>query len=247
MALYRIPGRENAIHYFPEIESTMDEARNMAQKGCPAFTVVVAEQQRKGRGRMDRQWVSTKGGLYFTLVLRPDINPADCGRVNFLVSVVLANLLRKEYHIDAGVKWPNDILVDGKKIAGMLSEMATDGHRVQYLNIGIGLNVNNDPCRVEPNATTMKMLLGERVRRTTLLGRFLNLLEEAMVQMTWEQTLAAWRNLTVTLGRPVRVVTTREIVEGTAMNVDDTGALILKTTAGTTQKIIYGDCFINPS
>ena len=247
MSPFNIPGREDTIHYFPEIESTMDEARSMAQKGCPPFTVVVAERQKKGRGRMNRLWLSSEGGLYFTLVLRPDVSPAECGRVNFLVSVVLANLLRQDYHIDAGVKWPNDILVDGKKIAGMLSETATDRNRIQYLNIGIGLNVNNDPSPVEPNAVAMKTLLGKPVQQTGLLGRFLALLEEAMTQMTWPQTLAAWRNLTVTLGQQVRVVTTHEIVEGTAMDVDDTGALILKLADASIKKIIYGDCFINPT
>lgn len=246
MRPFVVPGREETIHYFRDIDSTMDAARNLAVKGCPPFTVVVAEQQKKGRGRMGRTWLSAAGGLYFTLVLRPELAPSECGRINFLVSVVLATLLRKDYHLHAGVKWPNDILVDEKKIAGLLSEAATEGNRVQYMTIGVGLNVNNDPGSAEPNAVAMKALIGRTVRRDRLLGRFLNSLETAMAQMTWAQTLAAWRDLAVTLGRQVRVVTPREIVEGTAMDVDDTGALILKTADGGIKKIIYGDCFINP-
>jgi len=221
----------------------MEEARRLAREGCPSFTVVVAERQRRGRGRLARTWHSDPGGLYFTLVVRPALAPDECGRINFFASVVLAQLLR-DLGIPAGVKWPNDILVQGKKIAGMLSEMETDGDTVRHLAIGIGLNVNNDPGRVEPRATSVKRLLGKRVSRSRLLERFLDALEAALDHMRWEETLSAWRSLAVTLNRRVRVETLGETVEGTALDVDDTGALMVRLSDGSVKRIVYGDCFL---
>jgi BirA family transcriptional regulator, biotin operon repressor / biotin---[acetyl-CoA-carboxylase] ligase len=238
--------REERIHYFQEIDSTMTEARKMARSGCPAFTVVVAEHQTQGRGRLKRTWHSPDGGLYFTVVLRPDLRPEDSGRINFLASVVLATVLQNHCGIDAGVKWPNDILVGDRKIAGMLSEQEMDGTHVHYVNVGIGLNVNNDPTPVEPNAVSIRELLGKQVLRAPLLNRFLDELERNMEKMSWEETLDAWRKLTVTLNRPVRVVTAQETVEGIAMDVDNTGALIVQLADGALKKIVYGDCFIRP-
>ena len=109
--------------YYPEVSSTMDIAKELARKDCPDFTVVVAGRQTRGRGRLKRQWLSDDGGIYFTVVLRPDIPVPLSSRVNFLASLTLARVLRELFQIDAAVKWPNDILVDGHKISGMLSAL----------------------------------------------------------------------------------------------------------------------------
>ena len=138
------------ILYYPEVSSTMDTAKELARKDCPDFTVVVAGRQTRGRGRLKRQWLSDDGGLYFTMVLRPDIPVLMSSRVNFLASLTLACVLRELFQIDAAVKWPNDILVDGHKISGMLSELEAETDRVLFINIGMGINVNNDPSGVEP-------------------------------------------------------------------------------------------------
>ena len=142
------------ILYYPELSSTMDTAKELARKNCPDFTVVIAGRQTKGRGRLKRQWLSDDGGIYFTLVLRPDIPVPLSSRVNFLASLTLARVLRELFQIDAAVKWPNDILVDGRKISGMLSELEAEIDRVLFINIGMGINVNNDPSRVEPGASS---------------------------------------------------------------------------------------------
>lgn len=231
------------LHYFTEVDSTMDEARRLAHEGCPSFTVAVAARQRRGRGRMSRTWLSEDGGLYFTLVVRPALGPGEVGRINFMASVVMTEVLR-ELGIPAGVKWPNDILVSGEKIAGMLSEMETDGKSVRHLAIGIGLNVNNDPGPVTPPATSVKKLLGRPVSKSVLLERFLDSLEAAMGHMSWRETLDTWRRLAVTLNRPVRVETRNETVRGTALDVDDTGALVVRMADGSVKRILYGDCFM---
>ena len=160
---WEFPNREDRIHYFERVPSTMGIARDMARKGCPEMTVVVAGIQTKGRGRMNRLWRSGKGGLYFSLVLRPAVTPINGARVNLYAANILAKTLRDAFGIDAGVKWPNDILVDGKKMSGLLSEMEAEFDRVTFMNIGIGINVYNDPTHDEPGATSLKHLLGRSV------------------------------------------------------------------------------------
>ena len=149
---WEFPDREDRIHYFPELTSTMDTARDLARKNCPEFSVVVAGRQTAGRGRLNRQWLSDDGGLYFTIVLRPDIAVPISSRVNFLASLTMARVLRDKYKIDAAVKWPNDILVDDQKLSGMLSELEAEADRVFFINVGMGINVNNNPSGIEPAA-----------------------------------------------------------------------------------------------
>jgi BirA family biotin operon repressor/biotin-[acetyl-CoA-carboxylase] ligase len=219
---WELPGREANVHYFDELTSTMEMAKDLAHKGCPNFTVVIAGRQKKGRGRLDRAWMSDPGGLYFTVVLRPQIPIMFITRVSFLASITLARILRETYEADARVKWPNDILVDDHKISGMLTEMEAEADRVNFINIGIGINVNNDPS----------LLLG-----------FLDEFESGMQHVDFDDIVSEWKKLTITLNRRVRIVTNQETSEGIAVDVDDDGALILKMADGSLKKILYGDCF----
>ena len=235
--------REDRIHYIAELPSTMDMAKDLARKNCPDFTVVIAGRQAAGRGRLNRQWLSDEGGLYFTLVLRPDIPLPASFRINFLASLTLARMLRDAYGIEADVKWPNDILVDDRKLSGMLSELEAEADRVIFINIGMGINVNNDPAGVEPAAISLKELLGREVSRIELLTRFLDEFEERLKNAELETVISEWKQYTVTLNRLVRIVTRQEVTEGRALDVDDNGALIVEIADGSTEKIIYGDCF----
>ncbi len=207
------------------------------------MTVVVAGRQKEGRGRLKRTWLSAEGGLYFTMVLRPEIPIALAPRLNFLASLVLAQTLQRLFHIDAGVKWPNDILVKGKKLAGMLSEMEAESDLVTFVNIGIGLNVNNDPTDKEPGATSLKKLRGEKLPRKELLARFLDAFEKRLDPISLDKVISEWKRYTVTLNQPVRIVTRRETTAGVAVDLDDNGALILKLPDGSLKKIVSGDCF----
>ncbi len=240
---WEFPGRESKIHYFKELSSTMDTAREMAHKGCPSFTVVIADSQSKGRGRLQRVWQSTRGGLYFTIVLRPDIPPAMSFKVNFAASYTLIRVLNKLYSINAHAKWPNDTLVDGLKLSGMLSEMETEEQKVSFINIGIGINVNNDPTLKEPNATFLKKLLGREIQRREILSRFIDDFQEVIENQNLENIIAQWKKHTITLKRHVKIVTTSKSFEGYAKDVDENGALVLELADGTIQKVIYGDCF----
>jgi BirA family biotin operon repressor/biotin-[acetyl-CoA-carboxylase] ligase len=241
---WEFPGRESRIHYFAEVSSTMDTARDLARKNCPDFTVVVAGRQTSGRGRLNRQWVSDDGGLYFTMVLRPNIPVPLSGRVNFLASLTLARVLREMYQVEAAVKWPNDILVNEFKLSGMLSELEAEADRVFFINVGMGINVNNDPTGVEPGATSLKKISGREISRIKLLTRFLDEFESRMKNAEFENVIAEWKKYSVTLERKVRIVTRREVSEGLAVDVDETGALVLELIDGTQKKIVYGDCFL---
>jgi len=231
------------ILYYPELPSTMDTAKDLARKNCPDFTVVVAGRQTRGRGRLKRQWLSDDGGLYFTMVLRPDIPVVLSSRVNFLASLTLARVLRKLFQIDAAVKWPNDILVDGRKISGMLSELEAETDRVLFINIGMGINVNNDPSVVEPGASSIKKITGREISKKMLLARFLDEFEKHLKTVELKNVISEWKKYTVTLNRQVKIVTHKEVSEGLAVDVEPDGALVLELADGSRKKIVYGDCF----
>lgn len=234
--------RRSAIHFFDEVSSTMDIARNLARKNCPDFTVVIAGRQKAGRGRMKRVWQSSEGGLYFTMVLRPPLPPVLSYRINYAAAVILAKTIRRLYDIEAMVKWPNDILVDDKKIAGLLSEMEAESDRVIYLNVGVGINANNDVIG-EPTAASLKKILRREITRKALLAEFLDRFEGRIANRPLNNVISEWKAYTVTLNRRVKIVTNQEVSEGMAVDIDENGALILALEDGSHKKIMYGDCF----
>jgi BirA family biotin operon repressor/biotin-[acetyl-CoA-carboxylase] ligase len=240
---WELPEREPRIHYFATAVSTMDIARELARKGCPDFSVVIAETQTGGRGRMARSWWSAEGGLYFTLVLRPLIPPAMSPLINFGAAFVLARTFQEFCGVDARVKWPNDILIQDRKVSGMLSEMEAAGDRVSFVNIGIGINMNNELPPDLPFATSIKKISGKTCSRKAFLAEFLDRLEQRIHRPDLAGVIAEWKTCSATLGRQVRIVSNREVTEGTAMDVDSNGALVVRKADGTLEKIYYGDCF----
>ena len=203
---WEIPKRESRIHFFDTASSTMDIARDLARKGCPDFTVVIAENQTSGRGRMDRKWWSPEGGLYFTLVMRPDIPPVMSPLVNFGTAFVLARTLRKFCGVEARVKWPNDILIHGSKVSGMLSEMESAGDQVSFVNIGIGINMNNDLPPDLPFATSIKTISGKTCSRKAFLSEFLDRREKRIHLQDLAKVITEWKSCSATLGRQDRIV-----------------------------------------
>ena len=240
---WEFPGREDRVHYFPRIESTMDVAKQMAAKGCPHMTLIVASEQSRGRGRLKRRWESDAGGLYFTLVLRPRIPPVECPKLNFLASLVLAQTLGRKYGIEARLKWPNDILVQGKKIVGMLIEMEAEADRVHYVNIGLGINVNNNPIQKTGTATSIRQILGKTVHKKPLLTDFLDAFEQRLEEEELDDVLSDWKKWSVTLHRHVRVETLNDVTEGIAEDVDENGGLVVRQPDGSQKTVYYGDCF----
>ncbi len=250
LAPFCFDNKKYDVRFFPKVSSTMDTAREMARKNARNLTIVLAEEQTKGRGRLNRTWLSSKGGLWFTIILRPDLHPALSFKVNFAASLCLAQILIKLFKINASVKWPNDILVNGKKLAGLLSEMETKADMISFVNIGIGLNVNNSPEQNEPNAVSIKNILGRKIQRRELLIAFLDEFV-SMLPEVYEESLHGdstgiidkWKKYTSTIGRHVTIETSDNTTHGIAIDVDSSGALILQQKNGMQKRIIYGDCF----
>ena len=234
--------RQTRIHFFQQTSSTMDEAAALVKHDCPNFTVVIAQRQSKGRGRMQRHWLSADGGLYFTIVIRLEIPIVQVGLVNLAAAIDMADTLQSEFQIDARLKWPNDILVKQRKICGILSQMAAEGEHVSHINIGIGLNVNNAP-EEEPLAVSMRELLGRPLPRRDLLMAFLDRFETRMSDFDPQLIIEQWKSCNVTLGQRVRVFVLDNFVEGTAVDIDAHGGLILEMADGAMKTVMVGDCF----
>ncbi|MCP3955621.1 MAG: biotin--[acetyl-CoA-carboxylase] ligase [Desulfobacterales bacterium] len=240
---WELPNFEDRVHYLEEAVSTMDTARELARSGCPDFTVVIAGRQTGGRGRLKRFWDSQAGGLYFTLVIRPEIPPTWSYRYTFAAALVLARTIRKTLDIAVDVKWPNDLLVNEKKVSGMLSEMEAEADRVAFISIGLGLNVNNEIAPDVPNAASLRQVGGRSISRKELLGAFLDNYREHISTGTLAAVVADWKKYTVTLNRAVTIETPGETIRGTALDVDDTGGLIVRLESGEVKTVVYGDCF----
>ena len=234
---------QDRVHYFQEISSTMDEATDLARRDCPDFTVVVAEKQTQGRGRMKRVWFSGDGGLYFTVVVRPDIPVMQASLVNLAAAVEMAALLRSSYDVQASLKWPNDILVDRAKICGILSQMETEGDGISHLRIGVGLNVNNSPELEEPAAVSLKTLLGRPLSRRKILVAFLNNFKKRLADFDPGSMIAEWKSNNSTIGRHVNISTLKTTTQGSAVDIDSNGGLILQMADGSRETVIHGDCF----
>ena len=237
------PDLGKKIFYFPEVTTTMDTAKALARDGAPHMSCCVAEHQTRGRGRLNREWVSSRGGLWFTLILKPDLPPPMAYIYNFAAALSLCKTLNRLFNIESRVKWPNDLLLCGKKLSGLLSEMETRADMIHFLIMGMGININNDPTNEGFEATSIKNTLGRPVSRRQVLAEFLVEFTEMTRNMNVPAVMAQWRKYTSTIGTRVRVETFNNTIEGQAVKVEDTGSLILETDAGKLETIIYGDCF----
>jgi BirA family biotin operon repressor/biotin-[acetyl-CoA-carboxylase] ligase len=239
---YEFPGLEQRIHYFPEIGSTMDAARELAKKGAGEGTIVIAEVQTRGRGRLSREWLSPEGGIYFTLVLRPRISPAYAPRINLMAGIAVAVTIKELYGLKAELKWPNDVLIEGKKVCGILAEMDAETDVLNFVNVGIGINVNTSLPRFEKTATSLKDALGREISRKEFLSALAVEIERWLPLLMKADLLEEWRRLSATLNRDVRIMSLGEEVTGQAMDIDATGALLVKDKAGSLRTVLVGDC-----
>jgi BirA family transcriptional regulator, biotin operon repressor / biotin---[acetyl-CoA-carboxylase] ligase len=231
------------IYYFPQVTTTMDKARELVRQGAPHLSCVVAENQTRGRGRLNRKWESDPGGLWFTLILVPDIPPPLAYLYNFAASLSLSLTFEALFSLDVRVKWPNDLLLEGRKLVGLLSEIETQADMIRFLLVGIGINVNNTPASDAFAAISIQQALGRPVSRKKLLTEFLRRFTTLIQDMSASAIMGAWKNRTSTIGSRVSVETRNRFITGLAMDVDDSGTLMVKDDTGQIHKIIYGDCF----
>ncbi len=236
------PSHEHRIHYFPEIGSTMDPARDLAREGVDDGTIVIAEAQTRGRGRLSREWLSPRGGIYFTVILRPGITPPHAPLANLMASVAVATSIRELYGLKAAVKWPNDVLIGGKKVCGILAEMESGTSVVQFINVGIGINANTEVPEFAETATSLKEALGRDISRQEFLRALLLEIDRRTESLTDMSMLEEWKDLSATLNRDVRIAASDGEIAGLAVDIDRTGALILRQTDGSLRKVVAGDC-----
>jgi BirA family biotin operon repressor/biotin-[acetyl-CoA-carboxylase] ligase len=237
------------IHIYGEVDSTNSIARDLAKEGKPEGTVILAQTQKEGHGRLKRRWESPEGGLWFSMILRPEIVASEATKITLMAGLAIAETLRNNYQINALVKWPNDVLIHGKKVCGMMTEMRTKGPDIDHIILGIGINVNFQvsdlPKDLRTKTTTLKEELKRELNLEELLLHVLKSISyyyEILKQDGSRTILNKWKGSSDTLGRRVRIELEQESIEGMAQDLDENGALILKTDSGDSQKIFAGDC-----
>ncbi|MCG8431549.1 MAG: biotin--[acetyl-CoA-carboxylase] ligase [Candidatus Omnitrophica bacterium] len=233
------------IRYFDRVASTMDAAVRAGHEGSPEGTVIIAESQSKGRGRLGRQWVSPKyKGIYLSVILRPRIMPSEASILTLIAAVSLCDVIKEETGLEARIKWPNDILLGRKKVGGILTELNGEMDRVHFVVIGIGINVNSDKRALAAGATSLKEQCRHRVGRLSLLQAVLRQLEKDYLvygRGGVESLCERWREHSLTLGRRVRVVSRREEIDGEAVDIESDGGLLIRQDSGVTRKVTSGD------
>jgi len=237
------------VYYYHSLESTNREARVLASGGAPGGSLVVAEEQVQGRGRMSRGWFSPKGlGIWCSLILRPEVQPGEAPPVTMLTAVAVASAVEKVAGVAPGIKWPNDLLVGGKKICGILTEMSAEMEMVNFLVVGVGINVNTSledfPEELKEIATSLYLVEGEPVSRLKLLKQFLRDFEfyyRRWINDGFGPILEEWKKRCVSLGCPVRVSSPREVWDGWAEDVDSDGALLVRMPGGSIKRFVAGE------
>lgn len=243
----RVIGRD--IRVFQETTSTNDVVEKLARDGVQEGVAVFAEAQTRGRGRLGRKWMSPSGkGLWFSVLLRPELRPLEATRL----TVASANALRRAIHAQTGlgpeIKWPNDILVRGRKTAGILTELNAELDRVKYLILGIGVDVNlsrgDFPPELRSQATSLRAELGRPVSRPELAVSILRELDEDYARIAggdFAGVADEWEKHCATIGRQVAIRTGEREIRGRAEALGEEGALLLRTEHGHLERIIGGD------
>ncbi|MFA5276168.1 MAG: biotin--[acetyl-CoA-carboxylase] ligase [Candidatus Omnitrophota bacterium] len=233
------------IYYFDSVASTMNEALKLGITGAQEGTLVLAETQTKGKGRLGRVWFSPKyKGIYMSLILRPKIPPSEASILTLLSAVSVCEAVKKICAVDAQIKWPNDILIGNKKLGGILTELNAETDRVGFISIGIGLNVNNDKKNLILGTTSLKEHKKEGISRIELLRELLRQLEADYLLFQHKgpaSIIARWREYSTTLGRRVKVYTHSKHYEGQALDIESDGSLIIRNDSGLNIKITAGD------
>jgi BirA family biotin operon repressor/biotin-[acetyl-CoA-carboxylase] ligase len=237
------------IHYFRTVDSTNAQAYQLALRGAGEGEIVVAESQEKGRGRLGRRWFSPPfRNLYLSVILRPKIPPHQASLITLMAAVATAEAIEKTSGLHPMMKWPNDLLMSGRKLAGLLNEIHSETDRVHFVILGIGVNLNTDERgfskEIRDIATSLKRETGKAVSRKVFLQHLLQTLEkwyDVFNKQGGFPILQAWRNWAQIEGKQVKITSFGESLTGKAVDVDSDGALILETAKGQRKRIVAGD------
>jgi BirA family biotin operon repressor/biotin-[acetyl-CoA-carboxylase] ligase len=243
----QVVGRD--VQVIQETTSTNDVVEKLARDGVKEGVVVFAESQTKGRGRLGRRWHSPPGkGLWFSVLLRPDLRPPAATQLTIAAATALARAIRQQTQALLEIKWPNDIMVQGKKAAGILTELRAELDRINYLIVGIGVNVNFEPHEFLPElrqvATSLKIATGRPVNRADLAVAALRELDQDYGRIRagrFAELANEWERQCATLGRHVSIRLGDRVIQGQAESLDNEGALLLRTQHGRLERVVGGD------
>jgi len=249
----RIIGRD--IRVFQETTSTNDVVEKFARDGVNEGVAVFAESQTKGRGRMGRKWMSPPGkGLWFSLLLRPKLRPTAVTQITVIAATALVRAIQKETGLQPDIKWPNDIWIKGRKVAGVLTEMSAELDHVKHVTLGIGLDVNLEEKDLPPElrtiATSLRIESGRKVHRAQMAATLLNELEHDYQRINrggFEAVADEWEQRCITVGKQVSIHLGPTVLKGRAEALDADGALLLRTQYGHLERIIGGDVTLEKS
>jgi len=235
---------------FESIASTNTYAKKAAEEPFAEGTVIIADEQTAGRGRLGRQWVSTKGkGIWMSIMLKPDILPADAPKLTIAAAYAVSKALAGCCQLDARIKWPNDIVVGGKKLCGILTEMSAEADEIKSVIVGIGINANLDHEDFGPEvsgiATSIRLEKGSNVTRKTLVASVLNEFEEIYKVFIREGSIKSlleeYKSKSAVLGKEIRVISKKEEIIGLAIDISEEGHLLIKLRDGTIKEIMSGE------
>jgi BirA family biotin operon repressor/biotin-[acetyl-CoA-carboxylase] ligase len=237
------------IRVFQETTSTNDVAERLGRDGVKEGVVIFAESQSKGRGRLGRAWVSTQGkGLWFSVLLRPPLTPQAATQLTIASATALARALRTAAAIGCEIKWPNDILVNERKVCGILTEMSAELDKVNYLVLGIGVNVNFEesdfPVELRRTATSLAIEADRKFKRAEVAANILRELDRDYSRVCsgkFAQVADEWEDQCTTIGRQVEIASGKRTILGRAESLDAEGALLVRTQHGHLERIIGGD------
>jgi len=240
------------MHYLENTPSTNWVGKQICSEGDMEGKhglVIIAEEQTGGIGRMGRVWVSPSGGIWITIVLKPVIPIDHVFMVTMAGSVAVARAIRKEFDLGALIKWPNDILIGNKKVAGLLLELSAEADTIHHCLLGIGIDVNVPLSQfsfdLQKEITSISTEVGHEVDRATFLARILNEFENRYLLIEsgeYEAIIREWKSLSCTLEHRVHITTMKNSFEGAAIDIDEFGALIIRKDNGKIERVIAGDC-----
>ena len=243
------------IHYLKEASSSNEVGKRLADQGCADGLVVVAEEQTRGKGRLSRGWFSPMGcGVWCSVVFRPPFMPSEASKCTLLAAVAVIKSINKYKGVNAKIKWPNDVLLEGKKMVGILTEMSAEFGKINYIVIGTGINTNVPksmiPDELKDLAISVADVAREPIQRVQILADYLKNMEdlyETVLREGFGPVLDEWRKYSDTIGQEVKVIAPDKTYFGTAVDIDKEGLLIVKKEDGTMEKVIAGDVSIRPA
>ena len=236
------------VRYFASIDSTNLYARRLGEEGAPEGILVIADEQTAGRGRSGRSWSTPPGSaIAMTLLLRPKIMPERISMVTLVMGMAVARAVRELYGLDAGIKWPNDVVVGGKKICGILTEMSSEMTAVNYIVIGVGINANvkEFPEEISATATSVSLETGKDAVRAELIAAVMKAFEEYYESFTADADMRslkdAYNAMLVNVNRQVRVLEPGNEYTGEALGIDEAGRLLVKCEDGSVSRVYAGE------